>query len=251
MQAPIYPIIPEKYQGRIHYKHRVYYVKIVNNGRIIFNDFFDRKEDAFNALKQCNIDECLKIRNIIYPYKEWYRLEDHIHGEYMDFDPDKLDYIQANVVYFRKDTHSNRIIAFVKVGSRYKFLHNVFMNKDTSTPGSVDHINMDSLDNRLSNLRITSPQTQQINRKVFKNSLTGITGVTKRKHVNKDGIGHFSYYAEISINGVKKTKSFSIQKHGKNEAFRLACVERSHMEDESQEYQLACSYRHPNAESKP
>lgn len=43
--------------------------------------------------------------------------------------------------------------------------------------GEVDHVNLDRSDNRISNLRLATNQTQSANRRVLKNNRLGIKGV--------------------------------------------------------------------------
>ena len=79
---------------------------------------------------------------------------------------------------------------------------------------TIDHININSLDNRLSNLRWASQQKQTLNQHKRKDNTTGITGVNIFK--NK------AYRAMWKNNNKQHSKSFSIKKYGADEALRLA-----------------------------
>jgi len=59
-------------------------------------------------------------------------------------------------------------------------LHRFLTN---APPGTVvDHLNGNPLDNRKANLRVTSVQGNALNRKIRKDSSTGISGVTARSN---------------------------------------------------------------------
>lgn len=69
------------------------------------------------------------------------------------------------------------------------FMHRVILGSDEGT--IVDHINGDPLDNRRCNLRVCTTAQNSYNRKVRKDSKTGVKGITR--HGNK-------WRAKISIN---------------------------------------------------
>ena len=96
----------------------------------------------------------------------------------------------------------------------------------------INHIDTNPSNNRIENLELV---TQQINNRRRKNNLgqlrtdnnSGVNGVYKATDP-KDG---FSRYRAMwmTLDGVKKTKSFSCNKLGEQEAFRLACEHRQQM----------------------
>lgn len=61
----------------------------------------------------------------------------------------------------------------------------------------VDHENNDSLDNRYENLRLATVAQNNANRRVFKNSSTGLKGVSQRATDGK-------YVARITVAGKRK-----------------------------------------------
>ena len=94
----------------------------------------------------------------------------------------------------------------------------------------IDHINNDKLDNRKSNLRVTTQHKNATNRKTSKNN-TGVVGIAKRSN------GNYTYYRasisdlctvveECCVGGGKRTKryskQFNINKLGDTEAFKQA-----------------------------
>lgn len=71
------------------------------------------------------------------------------------------------------------------------YMHRLIMG--TNTPLLVDHVNGNKFDNRRINLRFATKQQNGMNRKIAKNSTTGITGVYERSAGKFDAI--------IKING--------------------------------------------------
>lgn len=61
----------------------------------------------------------------------------------------------------------------------------------------IDHVNRDCSDNRLCNLRAATNGENQRNRKTFRNSTTGVTGVSWNKRCQK-------YEAYIKVDGKRK-----------------------------------------------
>lgn len=104
-----------------------------------------------------------------------------------------------------------------KNGRSCKFLHRlIYEHQFGKIPNGfqIDHINGDRLDNRIENLRCVPQKTNNRNRKKTILNTTGFTGVS----ICKD-----SYVAEWCDEGVKKSRSFSMNKYGEEVAFDLAC----------------------------
>lgn len=106
-------------------------------------------------------------------------------------------------------------------------LHRFLLNmpyKDRSK--IVDHINRDTFDNRRENLRIVSYSENNLNATFSKNNKSGRTGVYYHNRKNRSDC----YVAKAMINGKEYTKMFSIDKYGKDEAFKKACEYRESIE---------------------
>ena len=89
----------------------------------------------------------------------------------------------------------------------------------------IDHINRNPLDNRKENLRIVNNSINQRNKNVQSNNTSGISGVRFNEKLNV-------WTARIATDQGRKSKSFSINKYGKEKALELAVNWRTNMEKE-------------------
>jgi hypothetical protein len=69
-----------------------------------------------------------------------------------------------------------------KLDGRVYFAHRVVWVLSTGAwpAGEIDHVNHDKRDNRMSNLRLVTKQTNARNLPMLKNNTTGVTGVYRR-----------------------------------------------------------------------
>lgn len=101
----------------------------------------------------------------------------------------------------------------------------------------VDHIDGDLSNNRIENLRVTDQKTNNRNCAIGSNNKSGKKGVY---------IGEVSISAHWKENWVSKTRSFSVNKYGYDEAFRLACEYRDSKIKELNEQGAGYTDRHCN-----
>ena len=132
---------------------------------------------------------------------------------------DKDDYIRVSQYKWSLSIHDKdvRIIASSPVLHRIGLHQFILENKDSTKV--IDHINRDPLDNRKNNLRITTRSVNSTNAKERTESKSKIRGVYKREA--RPGIAKASWVCEWS-DEKRHSKSFSIEKYGEEEAFRLA-----------------------------
>ena len=100
--------------------------------------------------------------------------------------------------YARTDIRHNR-------KRKHQYMHRLIMNV-TDSKVHVDHINHDRADNRQCNLRLASQSENARNRGTQKNSQSGVKGLSYLIRGN-------SWQAQIMLNGINHTKSFSINKY--------------------------------------
>ena len=68
-------------------------------------------------------------------------------------------------------------------------------------PACLDHINRNTLDNRIENLRIASASENMMNRKTFKNSASGCRGVSWHKK-------HSKWWAYVDVNKNRRSLGY-------------------------------------------
>lgn len=98
----------------------------------------------------------------------------------------------------------------------------------------IDHINRDSSDDLIENLRATTRKYNNRNRGIRSDNMTGVTGISlgSVRRLKQDGtsVEYQRYVAHWSLSDGKIAhKSFSIIKYGKENAFKLACEYRDKM----------------------
>ena len=118
------------------------------------------------------------------------------------------------------------IVGFKK--KEYK-VHRViwtFLNGEIPDGIVVDHIDGNPFNNSISNLKIKTQPDNMLNSRKRSNNTSGETGVylTLDKRTDKHRESWVAYW--LDINGKRKSKSFSCDLYGSQEAFNLAVKQR-------------------------
>ena len=132
---------------------------------------------------------------------------------------DKDDYNAVSQYRWTLSVHDEDVRVIASSSELHRIGLHQFIMRNT-TKDVIDHINRDPLDNRKINLRIVSRSINSTNAKERTESKSGIRGVYRREA--RPGIAKASWVCEWS-DGKRHSKSFSIEKYGEDEAFRLAC----------------------------
>jgi hypothetical protein len=105
----------------------------------------------------------------------------------------------------------------------------------------IDHIDGNSLNNEINNLRTVSQYVNSCNCKMSKNNSSGVTGM----HLQDNRDGNIYYVARwTELSGKDKSKAFSINKLGIMVAFRDAVIHRQKMIEELNSQGAGYTERH-------
>ena len=106
----------------------------------------------------------------------------------------------------------------------------------------IDHIDGNSLNNDLSNLRCVPTIRNARNKRKAETNSSGVNGVSLYVQKKTNYSYWFAYYNDLE--GELKVKSFSVLKYGNEEAFRLACEYRAQKIRELNEQGAGYTERH-------
>ena len=171
----IYPITERHYEGCItKSKQNSFQVRI--RSRNIFKTF-KTYEDAFEYLKQTNIENNYIIKNKIYKYDDYSEVE-ITKNKKMIIDNDDINKIQ-NILCFIDERYNTSYVRYRLKNDGHsvpKFVHNYIKDYIPANKITIDHINGNGLDNRKANLRFAtqSLQVRNQNRKVGKSKIKNI-----------------------------------------------------------------------------
>ena len=180
----LYPKTPRHYEGCItKSKSSTYQVRI--RTRNIFKSL-KTYEEAFEYLKNINIENNYDIKNIIYKY-ETYSEVMLTQNCKMLIDNDDIEKIQ-NILCFVDIRDNVKYARFRFKNSGHSiplFIHNYIMDYKTKDNITIDHLNGNGLDNRKQNLRFATQSLQTRNRKIKKikndSDIIGITNMPSGK----------------------------------------------------------------------
>lgn len=201
---------------------QVVFQRLVNkNARLFHYDEYGSKDQAILAAKlyQKTISDQLGLTKNMYRYvtdtDSSVYLEVQLNDGYiMKCEPEQLDIVNSRTWSIVKSCDN---FCWYAANSGRKHVKAArFHNLAYPQYREVDHINRDGLDNRRKNVREGAGRINPTNRRTQCNNTSGVIGV----HKTKSGTWCAKY---TDINGNHIRKSFSISKHGEEEAFRLAC----------------------------
>jgi hypothetical protein len=102
----------------------------------------------------------------------------------------------------------------------------VLFNGEIPEGFEIDHKDGDALNNKISNLRLADRKIATKNLGMRSDNKTGTTGVSYKKN-SRSGLE--MYVARWKEGGRDRSKAFSFNRHGKENAFKLACTFRANV----------------------
>lgn len=188
------------------------------------NKTFNTRGKAEDFLKKKNIEFNLPIKNRILEFKKYMKV--YIGKNFWT----KIDKETLNLVDSHIFSYSGGYATCSVDGKRQR-LHRLVFKGTLSEGETVDHINVDALDNRAKNLRAASMHVQNTNKKISAKNSSGVIGV----------VFESCWVAKWKENGKSRRKSFSVKKYGFEEAKALATKLRLLKEETLEEYGDAVS----------
>ena len=175
----IYPVTERHYEGCItKSSSNTYQVRI--RTRNLFKTF-KTYEDAFEYLKQTNIENNYIIKNIIYKYDDYSEVE-LTKNKKMIIDNDDINKIQQ-ILCFVDERYNTSYVRYRLKNDGHsvpKFVHNYIKDYTPTNNITIDHINGNGLDNRKANIRLAT-QSLQIRNQVRKLGKSGIKHITPNR----------------------------------------------------------------------
>jgi len=195
---------------------------LIKTADFLYQKNFPSRQDAESELIRLNHENKLDIKNVIIDKGDHYSVRLPGNKEFLA-DKCDLHFIEAHIWSLNKN-----YVTCNQNGKQIRF-HNLILGHTPIMNCSVDHINRNSLDNKRSNLRLATCQTQRINQ-------------IQRKGAIRPGVCLNKNYWRANWrdeNAIRNTVSFSINKYGYEAAKQLAIAKRLEMELSLNHYRLA------------
>jgi len=211
----------KKYTGYIQMRQRkggVSYEVVIRYKDFYCSKTFKTEAEAEQYIRETNVREnlCIKNRFTIFADRV---LVDLTGDKLLICDYDDLYLVETHSWY----CSSNGYAATRTSGSvNPQYFHNAVM-KHIPTDITVDHINLNKLDNRKVNLRLVDRRIQSINQGIKSNNKSGVTGVSYNKK-SKGWVAHWR-----DADGNQSCKWFSSKKYGNDVAKAKAIEHRQRM----------------------
>jgi len=207
----------KKYTGCIWRNQRrgggaTYRARIVHK-EFYFLKTFKTEAEAEQYIRETNVRENLPIRN------QFTIFADRV---LVDLTGDKLLICDYDDLYL-VETHNwhcssnGYAVTNISGSTNPEFFHNAVM-RHIPTHITVDHINLNKLDNRKGNLRLVDRRIQIINQGIKSNNTSGVTGVFFDKN-SKRWVAHWR-----DADGNQCSKCFSSKKYG-NDVAKAKAIE--------------------------
>lgn len=198
------------------------------------------KEEAIERLKRVCLRRGLEIKNMIYLYEgQYYCVLSQ--GQVMKFSEESIDLVNSHTWFAHYNNYTNSYYAetnvHVDAKKRMTDRFNRMLFPDIVKKDSVDHINRDSLDNNLSNVRKTTMVIQNMNKGLRLDNKSGETGVIFCKSRN---VWQAEWRETLPSGERKRFKEyFSISKYGYDGAKERASKRRREKIATLPDYKLA------------
>jgi len=220
----------KKYTGSVTRRQKksgVSYEVVIKYKEFYLSKSFKTEAEAEDYIRLTNVREGLPIRN---------RFTIFADRVLVDLPGNKLlicDYADLHIVETHNWCSSRGYAATNTSGSTtLQGFHNLVM-KHIPTDITVDHINLNKLDNRRVNLRLVDRRIQSINRGIKSDNTSGVKGVSFNKK-SKSWVVQWQ-----DADGNRCSKWFSSKKYGNDVAKAMAIEHRQRMMRELPHYREA------------
>lgn len=225
----IYPTNRAKYTGSITTTTKGRIRAVIKTTGYSKTKTCETREEAEDWIMMTNVANNLPISNLVHDMGTHCEME-LTQGQRMLFSKVDIDRLDQHTWTAQWSSCSNAYYVVTKFEGKSMCAHNLILNH-IPTNLTVDHRDGNPLNNQRANLRVVDKQAQMINRKIFSNNKSGVTGVTRSNTADK----WLATWADE--HKMPHIKSFSINKYGEETAKRMAVEYRRQKEAELPHYQ--------------